>query len=50
MEQCLIPAGLILNSLLIVANRFWRELPNWLYLPGLILGISMIIAGAFMRR
>ena len=50
MEQYLIPAGLILNSLLIVVNRFWRELPDWLYLPGLILGISMIIVGGFMRR
>lgn len=50
MEQYLIPAGLVLNSLLIVINRFVKHLPDWVYLPGLILGIGLIIAGAVMTR
>lgn len=49
MEQYWIPLGLILNSLLILVNR-WKHLPDWFYLPGLILGICLILAGAFLSR
>lgn len=49
MERYLIPIGLILNSLLMIVNR-WKRLPDWLYLPGLLLGIGLIIAGAFLTR
>lgn len=48
MEQYLIPIGLLLNSALIAINRFCR-LPDWLYLPGLLLGIAIIIIGAVLR-
>lgn len=50
MEQYLIPAGLILNSALILLNRYWKRIPNWLYLSGLILGICLIIAGAIIIK
>lgn len=50
MEQYLIPAGLLLNSLLIIVNRFWKKLPDRLYMTGLILGIVLILSGAVMAR
>ena len=50
MEQYLITAGLILNSLLMILNRFWKQIPDWLYIPGLIFGIGLIIAGAFLKK
>lgn len=50
MEQYLIPLGLILNSALITLNRYWNRLPNWIYLPGLIAGILLILAGAVLRQ
>lgn len=43
-------AGLLLNSTLMTVNRFFRQLPDWLYLPGLILGIGLIITGAVFSR
>ncbi len=46
----LIVFGLLFNSALMTANRFWRKLPEWLYLGGLILGITAIIAGAIITR
>lgn len=49
MDHYLIPIGLILNSLLMIVNR-WKHLPDWLYLPGLLLGICLIIAGAVLTR
>ncbi len=42
--------GLLLNAALITANRFWRRLPDWLYLGGLVLGLAAIIAGALLSR
>ena len=49
MEQYLIPIGLLLNSALMVVNRFFKELPHWLYLSGLILGCVLIIIGCAMK-
>lgn len=49
MEQYLIPAGLLLNSLLITFNRFVHPIPDWLYITGLIIGILLIVIGAFLR-
>ncbi len=50
MENYYIVAGLLLNSALITFNRFVRKLPDWLYLPGLILGIVLILTGAVQSR
>lgn len=46
----LIIAGLLFNSALITVNRFVKHLPDWIYLPGLILGICLMIAGAIQMR
>ena len=41
-------AGILLNSALIVVNRFVKRLPNWLQIPLLLLGIGLILAGMVM--
>ena len=50
MERYLIPAGLLLNALLITLNRYWKRFPSGLYLPGLMVGFLLILAGAVARR
>ena len=50
MGNYLLAAGLLLNSSLIVINRFIFRLPNRLQIPLLILGIGMIITGGQMMR
>lgn len=40
-------AGILLNAVLIVINRFICRLPNWLQIPLLLLGIALMIAGFF---
>ncbi|MGM9602062.1 MAG: hypothetical protein ACI3W5_10870 [Faecousia sp.] len=50
MEMYLIAAGLLLNSALITINRFWKHIPDKFYLPGLILGIVLILTGAILHR
>ena len=42
-------AGILLNSALIVINRFVKRLPDWLQIPLLLIGIALIIAGLIMR-
>lgn len=44
MNVCLI-IGVLLNSTLIVVNRFVRKLPDRVQFPLLILGIVLLIAG-----
>lgn len=43
-------AGILLNSVLIVVNRFVYRLPNPVQIPLLLLGIGLIIAGLIMTR
>ena len=38
-------AGILLNAVLIVVNRFVKRLPNSVQIPLLLLGIGLIIAG-----
>ncbi len=38
-------AGILLNAILIVTNRFICRLPNWLQIPLLLIGIALMIAG-----
>lgn len=45
-----IVSGLLFNSALITANRFWKKIPDKFYLPGLILGIVLILVGAILQR
>ena len=42
-------AGILLNSALIVINRFVYRLPNWLQIPLLLVGIGLMIAGLTIR-
>lgn len=44
MNWCLI-IGILLNSALIVVNRFIYKLPDKIQLPLLILGIALLIIG-----
>lgn len=42
-------AGILLNSILIVVNRFVKRLPDGVQIPLLLLGIGLIIAGMITR-
>lgn len=46
----LIIIGLLFNSLVITANRFWKPFPDKIYIPCLIIGILCIITGAFLSK
>ncbi len=50
MENYLLIGGLLLNSALIVINRFVYRLPNWLEIPLLLLGIGLILSGFVLMR
>lgn len=43
-------AGILLNSVLIVVNRFVYRLPNWIQIPLLLMGIGLILAGMILMR
>ena len=43
-------AGILLNSALIVINRFVYRLPNWLQIPLLLVGIGLILAGFLLGK
>ena len=43
-------AGILLNTVLIVVNRFVYRLPNWIQIPLLLVGIGLILAGMVMMR
>lgn len=42
-------AGILLNTALIVINRFIKRLPNCVQIPLLLLGIGLMIVGLIMR-
>lgn len=42
-------AGILLNTTLIVINRFIKRLPNCVQIPLLLLGIGLMIVGLIMR-
>ena len=46
----LLIAGILLNSVLIVVNRFVYRLPNWIQIPLCLLGIGLILTGFVMMR
>ena len=50
MGNYLLIAGVLLNSALIVINRFVKRLPDWPQFPLLILGLGLIIAGMLQLR
>ena len=50
MGQYLLVIGILFNSAIITVNRLVKQLPDWLYISCLILGICLILTGAFLRR
>ena len=50
MDNWFLIAGVLLNSALIVINRFVKRLPDWVQIPLLLLGIGLILAGMVMMR
>ncbi len=50
MDNWFLIAGVLLNSVLIVINRFIYRLPNWIQIPLLLVGIGLILAGFVMMR
>ena len=46
----LLIAGVLLNTVLIVVNRFIYRLPNRIQIPLLLLGIGLIFTGMVMMR
>ena len=42
-------AGILLNTVLIVVNRFVKRLPDGVQIPLLLLGIGLILAGMITR-
>jgi len=48
--NCFLIAGIALNVLLIVVNRFLFRLPDWIQIPLLLVGIGLIITGIVMMR
>lgn len=42
--------GLLFNMVLLLINRHVRHLPDWLYIPCMIIAIAAMIAGAFLSR
>ena len=42
--------GLLFNCVLILINRYVKHLPDWLYIPCMILAIAAMITGAFIRK
>ena len=47
--KCFLIAGVLLNSVLIVVNRFIYRMPNRVQIPLLLLGIGLILAGMITR-
>lgn len=46
----LLIGGILLNSALIIFNRFIKRLPDKIYFPIAILAIGCIIIGAFLNK
>ncbi len=42
--------GILINCSYTCLNRFWKPLPNVIAIPILLLGIGLMIAGAFLTR
>lgn len=40
--------GILINCVYMLVNRFWKRLPNYVAIPILLLGIGMMLAGAFL--
>lgn len=50
MDNLLVIAGVLLNTALVIINRFFYRLPNRIQIPLCLLGIGLIIAGMVMLK
>jgi hypothetical protein len=50
MDKYLLIAGVLLNSALILINRFVKRLPNGVQIPLLLIGIGLILTGFLMTK
>ena len=42
--------GILINCGYTCLNRFWKPIPNLIAIPILLLGIGLMIAGAFLSN
>lgn len=50
MDHYFLISGVLLNTVLIVINRFIKRLPNAVQIPLLLVGIALILGGIVMMR
>lgn len=50
MENYFLIAGILLNTILIIVNRFIKQLPNRVQIPLLLVGIGLMIAGILLMK
>ena len=50
MDNGFLIAGILLNSALIVINRFIKNLPNCVQIPLLLVGIGLMITGLILTK
>lgn len=50
MKNYWIPAGIILNSVVIVIDRFFVSMPDLIYFPCMIAGIVLMLVGLVKAR
>ena len=43
-------AGVLLNTVLIIVNRFVKQLPNCVQIPLLLVGIALMIIGLILTK
>ena len=43
-------AGILLNTILIIVNRFIKQLSNGVQIPLLLVGIGLMIAGILLMK
>ena len=50
MDNGFLIAGILLNTVLIVVNRFVKRLPNCVEIPLLLVGIGLMITGLILTK
>ena len=50
MGKYLLIAGVLLNSALLIINRFVKRLPNGVQIPLLLIGIGLILTGFLIMK
>ena len=50
MDNIFLIAGILLNTILIIVNRFIKQLPNRVQIPLLLIGIGLMIAGLITTK